>query len=194
MDPSRLASLERSIRLLKTRTLVLSVLLFVSVGANAAWVHTSSDPPIRVYTATLDDTGAGGAAAEDEILILPEFTREHPRLLASVKLSGLGEHRHRCLVTASAQVQKGMNASSGIIVVGLSQSGAIIPVTERPAHLVETADEDQTVEEVTTTFAMRVRNPTLGDPVIRFSAAYDSGGILTISKRSMTVVCLRNRI
>ncbi len=196
MDPSRFATLERSIRSLKTRNIVLSVLLLISLGANVAWVQAAADPPVRVYTGTLDDAGGGGSSREGDFLILPEHTRERPRRLLSVTTSHLGEHGHTCLVTASAQVSKPANTSSGTVMLGFSLGGepGIRGGTERMAHLVQTSDENETVEEVTTTFAFRIKSKVIGYAQIRFNAAYDSGGVLTVSKPSMTVVCLTHRI
>lgn len=194
MDPYRLTSLERSLRLLKTWNVVLTVLLLASLGANAAWLQAAADPPIRVFGASADDAGGGGSFAEGDMPVLSEYTLESPLTLVSVNTSHLSRnHGHTCLVTASAKVYHPTNPSSGIVIVGLSmgRSREIHPPTERWVHLVATPDDDQEMEEVTTTFAFTGvrRNQT-----IRFSAAYYSMGIQTVANPSMTVVCLRNPI
>src|SRR5581483_6836573 len=138
MDPSRLASLERNLRLLKTWYLVLSLLLFVSLGANAAWVQAASDPPIRVYTATADDAGAGGSSLNDAIIISPaDF--DPPLTLLSVTTSHLSnDHGHTCLVTASARVQQTTSPVTALYFFGLSRGEDLrqIGVTTRPVQFV----------------------------------------------------------
>ncbi len=92
MDSSRFASLERSIRLLNTWQLVLSVVLLVSLGANAAWVQAAADPPVRVYTASLNDPGAVGAWSPTAYDITPGTTDESPLTLVSVTTSHLSAY------------------------------------------------------------------------------------------------------
>jgi hypothetical protein len=197
MDPVRLASLERSMRLLKTWFVVLSVLLLVSLGANAVWVQASSDPPIRVYTANADDAGGGGSATTIDFPITPPSGSEPPVILGSVTTRNLSRHHdHICLVTASARVGfPGANppVNSGRAVFGLSRGtdSEILLTSERQVHLLVTDDEDSITEEVSTTFALTgVRR----DETIRFSAHWISGSAMLAFDPSMTVVCLRHSI
>jgi hypothetical protein len=196
MDPSRLASLEHSIRLLKTWHLLLSVLLLVSLGANASWVQAAADPPIRVYTASPDDAGVGGSSSSTGVFVVTtDHTVSSPLVLLSITTSHLSrDHDHICAVTASAKVGHTGNPEPGIIAIGLSRGEDIrqISVTERSAGLVLTDDDDVFYEELTTTFAFTgVRR----DETIRFSARWDFGaGDLAVTVPSMTVVCLRDSI
>lgn len=192
MDSSRLAFLERCIRLLKIWNLILGVLLLVSLGANAAWVRAASDPPIRVYTATLNDNGGGGGYSFDQaVVVTPEYTTESPLTLIHLRTSHLSNHDHTCLVTGSANVRRTMNGQGGTLILGLTSTRREIrPARASMAHLVTTPDQDLESEEVTVTFAFtRLR----GDQSIRLKAAV-LGTPLIVANASMTVICLRDRI
>jgi hypothetical protein len=103
METQTLNALKRTNRLLIVWLAVLTVLLLVSVGANAAWVQAASDPPVHVYSAALDDFK--GVHTEGEFIPELEITSSgsgHVILQKTVSLSKL--HKHTCLVTASADV------------------------------------------------------------------------------------------
>ena len=200
MDSSRLASLERSIRLLKTWSIILTTLVLLSLAANAIWVQAAAAPPVHVLSAASDDLGGGGSASTTDLVITPASTTDSPLTLRSVTTSNLSpDHDHICMVTASALVTYAdpSNPQSAAAVFGLSIGSDIrlIDFTERTAHLVATADPDSEFEEVTTTFAFsNVRR----DQTIRFSARWlsveSSTGNLNATTSSMTVACIRNPI
>jgi hypothetical protein len=197
MDPARLASFERSIRLLKTWFVVLSVLLLVSLGANAVWVQASSDPPIRVYTANADDAGAGGSSTTFSFPIPHSNAPPAPRVtLRSVTTNFLSRHHdHTCIVIASTDVSiddpNPYTSTRGLFGLSRGTDPMILVETERIVHLLATEDEDARIEEVSTTFVFTgVRR----DETISFSAHWISGDDLIAHRPSMTVVCLRDSI
>ncbi len=194
MDSSRFASLEGSIRVLKTWNVVLTILLIISLGANAAWVQAASDPPVRVYSVTTDDAGAGGHASASEFPITSAHTPETPLTLITVPTSNLRDHDHICLVTASAQVEQSGSTLNGGIFLGLSRGNpprAILEATKRTVYIAGKSNDDADVEEATITFVFkRVRRHER----INFAAYWGGLGALTVVRPSMTVVCLGNPI
>jgi hypothetical protein len=189
MDSSRFASLDRSLRRLKVWNIVLTAVLLLSLAANAAWVQAAADPPVRVYTATLDDSGGGGSSINTAQPIDPTATRESPQTLASVITSHLSrDHKHICLVTASALATKPVSPSNAFVNVALrwSRRNTVIVANERVVELKETPDDDPRSIEVSTTYAFKHVRRNQG---IHFVAWGDD---IVVTKASMTVVCLRH--
>lgn len=165
--------------------IVLTVLMLASLGMNAAWVQAANDPPVRVYTATLQDNGGDGSATTVD----DSITGTTPDTLVSVATANLSAaHNHICLVTASAEANWGGNGS---YIFGLSMDGgAVVAESERRIEFVDTADNDSTWTEVSTTYAF---TNVSGSHTFYFSARKNAAGNanMTVTASSMTLVCVK---
>ncbi len=165
----------------------LTILLLASLAGNAAWVQAANDPPIRAYTANLEDVGGDGTSVTTDDII----STTTPDVLVGVTTTNLSvNHPHICIVTASAGA---VHLGDGTYTFGLSQDEILstVAASDRIIELFDNAGiNDDSYEEVSTTYAF---TGVSGEHTFYFSARKRNAGDgdILVSASSITVVCMK---
>ncbi|MBI4673181.1 MAG: hypothetical protein HY741_16120 [Chloroflexi bacterium] len=191
MDPQILKRLVRTNRLLTLWLAVVTVLLLLSLGMNAAWVQAANDPPVRVFTATLEDVGGGHAQGNynPPLVISSESTAT---ILAEKTVTLSTNHVHTCLVTASAEIDRSQDANA-LLQFTLTMDSTN-GVANKPAHRrVEFdtyASDREDYEEVTTMLGF---DNVSGTHTFRFLGRRNVGvsASANVSAASMVIACFK---
>lgn len=169
---------------------VLTVLLAAALATNVVLVQAGSDPPLRVYSSTLDDVGGDFTSRTADL----DINSTTPRTLNSVTTADLSVlHPHVCIVTASATINKSSSQDSGYTIFGLSMDSTdtTVPSSDRVSLLID--GEPQTYETVSTVQGF---DDISGGHTFRFSARKfsDAWHTNTVTASTITVVCVKKRI
>lgn len=192
MDSQTLQRLVRANRLLTLWLTVITVLLLLSLGMNAAWVQAANDPPVRVFTTTLQDLG-GGHAQNNYIPALTIASESAPTVLAQKTITLSTAHRHTCLVTASAEIDRSQDANA-LLQFTLTMDDSTNGVANKPAHRrVEFdtyASDKEDYEEVSTAFGF---DNVSGTHTFYFLGRRNTGASASanVSAASMMIACFR---
>lgn len=169
---------------------VLTVLLVAALATNVVLVQAGNDPPVRVYTASLDDIGGDFSSRTTDL----DITSTTPQTLNSVVTANLSAaHPHICVVTASATINKNTSQDSGLDIFGLSMdsTNTTEASSDRVSLLID--GEPQTYETVSTVQGF---DNVSGSHTFRFSARKFSNAwhTNTVTASTMTVVCVKKQI
>lgn len=191
MDPHSIQRLERMNRLLIIWLAVVTTLLLLSFGLNAAWVQAANDPPVHVFTATLDDLG-GGHAQNNYLPGLTIASESTATVLAQKTTTLSTAHTHTCLVTASAEVDRAQDANA-LLQFTLTMD-SLNGVANKPAHRrVEFdtyASDKEDYEEVSTAFGF---DNVTGTHTFYFLGRRNMGASASanVSAASMMIACFK---
>lgn len=167
--------------------IALTIMLLIALAATATMAQASNDPPVKVFTATMDDIGSDGIQTSTDTVI--DSTAQKSLLFVETpKLST--SHPHICTVIASAEATRTNNAN-GVYVFSLAMDNAgAATSSERRAEFTANQGFDQRYEEVSTIFTY---TGVTGNHTFRFFARKEAAGAadMTVSAASITVICLR---
>jgi hypothetical protein len=190
MLPLNTSGYGRILKAVVTWNIVLTVMFVIAMGLYAASAQAANDPPVKVFTAHLDDVGGGGAVATSDNTI----NGTAPDQLAIVTTNTLGAgHPHTCLVVASAAAKY---AGKGTYVFGLSMDNAAATNvgSERRIEMFDNGGiEDDSWEEVSSTY---VYDGVMGSHDFRWSARKSAGADsnLIVDAATLSVVCVKKNI
>jgi hypothetical protein len=98
-------------KLLVIWNVILSTLLLLAIGVAAAGVQAANDPPVQVFSATLDHgVGVTGNATANNVTL--DTTSWKPILSVPVNFAGQA-HNHQCIVVASANLENPTSNTTG---------------------------------------------------------------------------------
>ncbi|MCC7164611.1 MAG: hypothetical protein IT331_19105 [Anaerolineae bacterium] len=181
----------RTVRLLVTWNVVLTVLLLIALAFVAAGVQAASDPPVKIYSTSLDHgVAADGAGTTAD----KSITSTSYQVILSKTVDFTGQsHLHQCMVLGSANVINPasggtgyrydftMQIDSGItnwskMTLELSDNGGI----DDPNYWPVTTNRVWTnVSSAPHTFSFVARKQAVGYPD------------LTVDNAHMTVICIK---
>lgn len=191
MDPQTIQRLVRINRFLMLWLAVVTVLLLVSLGMNAAWVQAANDPPVHFFAATSEDLG-GGHAQNSYIPPLTIASESTATVLAQKRVTLSTAHTHTCLVFASAEIDRSQNANA-ILQFTLTMDSTN-GVANKPAHRrVEFdtyASDKEDYEEVSTAFGF---DNVTGTHTFYFLGRRNTGvsASANVSAASMMIACFK---
>lgn len=194
MDSQILQRLVRMNRLLTIWLAVVTVLLLLSLGMNAAMAQAANDPPVRVFTATSADLG-GGHAQNNYNPPLTIASESTATILAAKRVTLSAAHPHTCLVIASAEIDRSQDANA-ILQFTLTMDSTN-GVANKPAHRrVEFdtyASDKEDYEEVST--ALGFDNLT-GTHTFYFLGRRNTGtsASANVSAASMVIACFKKML
>ena len=135
----------RIVKILVAWNVVLTVLLLISFAGNAALIQAANDPPVRVYTATLDDVGADSGLTSGTTVSSTGYTP-----IASVVTNALSiNHQHNCMVIGSVGADFSGNGKYSIG-IGYDASTSLLSNSKREFEFLDTAGNDYQFLEATT--------------------------------------------
>ncbi len=181
----------RFIRIVIVWNIVLGALLLISLAANAVYVQAANDPPVHVFTASMDDVGAAGSGTivDRDVTSTAYFT------LAQIGTSALSaNHSHVCVDTASANAEYLEGSGEYVFGVNVNDSTTIHGNSPRTIEMFDNNGiNDDSFEEVTTTWAFEnISGPNTFTSSARKASAAD--GDLRIDAAAMTVICLKKHL
>ena len=191
MDPQTIQRLVRMNRLLMIWLAVVTVLLLVSLGMNAAMAQAANDPPVHFFSATSEDLGGGHAQNNynPPLVISNESTAT---VLAEKTVMLSANHTHTCLVMASAEIDRSQDANA-LLQFTLTMD-SMNGVANKPAHRrVEFdayASDKEDYEEVTTMLGF---DNVTGTHTFRFLGRRNMGvsAPANVSAASMMIACFK---
>lgn len=191
MDPQVLQRLVRMNRLLTIWLAVVTVLLLLSLGMNAAWVQAANDPPVHVFTANSQDLG-GGHAQNNYNPALTISSDSVATVLAQKTITLSAAHTHTCLVMASAEVDRSQDANA-ILQFTLtmdSTSGVANKAAHRRVEFNPYATDQEDYKEVSTALGF---DNVSGSHTFYFLGRRNTGvsASANVSAASMIIACFR---
>jgi hypothetical protein len=167
---------------------ILTVLLVASVGVNAMWAQAAADPPVKVFSTTLDDAGIDFGNAANKNISSTTFTQ-----VASVPATLSASHIHYCIVTAS--VGTDWNGQGQYTIgIGYDDNTQILPYSKREFEFIDQVIVNhEDFQEVSTQLGV---SAFPGNHTFYLLAKKNSttSSYLVIDRAVMTVVCLANQI
>jgi hypothetical protein len=138
---------DRRFRLFLIWNTVLTVLFLASLGANAYLARAATDPPLRVFTATADDTDINGATKPQVI----DSVRSSKLITLPLNLSA--DHKHFCIGVASVTIKQPQDAGRYLLAIQW-ETGTYPAGSRRELTFDRRDDSNRNQEyEITTMFA-----------------------------------------
>jgi hypothetical protein len=131
MDP-QIKALVRANRMLTIWVGVLTVLLLASLAASATLVQASSDPPVRIFSSSLQDIGGGHSEGSFIGPPLAIDSSNTATVLSQVTVDLNKSGKQSCLVTGSAEVDQSVDGHS-ILQFTLTMD-SLDGIANKPAH------------------------------------------------------------
>src|SRR5581483_4497721 len=162
--------------------IVLTVALFVSFAANAAWVQAAADPPVQFFTAPLNDIGQDYGNVGNKNVSSTTFTQ-----VAQVPITVSTDHYHSCVAIASV----GFNWNGqGKYTMGISYDNitSIMPYSKRQFEFIDQAGINS--EDFMEVSSVVARSDVKGSHTfyLLLKKNFDNSSYLVIDRGVITVI------
>lgn len=179
---------DRRFRLLLIWNTVLTVILLISLGANAVFVRAAGDPPVKVFSVTTDDADIGGDTSSKLVI----DSRRQKRLMP-IELDLSTDQAHHCVAVASLEIRQPQQAGRYEVALGW-ETGTFQYTSIRDLTFANRDPQNQSeVRQVTTVFSRKL---TPGSHTLSLLGSKRDEGMpdLKIDKAAMFAICMPHNI
>lgn len=178
----------RRFRLLVTWNIALTVVLFISLGANAAFVQASADPPVKIFHSNSEDSGIDSTNIANKNVSSTTFTP-----IGSVAATLSSNHVHYCIITAS--VGADWNGQGKYTIgIGYDNQNDIFHYTKREFEFIDQVNINSADYQEVTTLMYTSAFPGNHTWYLLAKKNTSNSSYLVVDRAVMTVICLTNNI